>query len=141
MKNQPSALTAVQEWTVIQMAEYIEREALLQQLEMAIECKDCPRNADRKTYYDRCACSEIQDICDAITEAPKADVQPANQWISVDDKLPEWDKAVLVWYASDTLFGVSEGYGLSWYHGSWHLNELNGEIFYWQYLPEKPKED
>lgn len=73
----------------------------------------------------------------------KADVQPVNQWISVDDKLPEWDKTVLVWYASDTLFGVSEGYGLSWYHGSWRLNELNGEnirIFYWQYLPEKPKE-
>lgn len=72
------------------------------------------------------------------------DVQPVNQWISVDDKLPEWDKTVLVWYASDTLFGVSEGYGLSWYHGSWRLNELNGEnirIFYWQYLPEKPKED
>ena len=61
------------------MAEYIEREALLQQLEMAIECKDCPRNADRKTYYDRCACSEIQDICDAITEAPKADVQPVKR--------------------------------------------------------------
>ena len=69
------------------MAEYIEREALLQQLEMAIECKDCPRNADRKTYYDRCACSEIQDICDAITEAPKADVQPVKhgRWVIVDD--------------------------------------------------------
>ena len=76
-----------------------------------------------------------------LEEMKAADVQPVNQWISVDDKLPEWDKTVLVWYASDTLFGVSEGYGLSWYHGSWHLNELNGEIFYWQYLPEKPKED
>lgn len=77
----------------------------------------------------------------AITDA---DVQPVNQWISVDDKLPEWDKTVLVWYASDTLFGVSEGYGLSRYHESWRLNELSGEnirIFYWQYLPEKPKED
>ena len=79
-----------------------------------------------------------------LEEMKAADVQPVNQWISVDDKLPEWDKTVLVWYASDTLFGVSEGYGLSWYHGSWRLNELNGEniqIFYWQYLPEKPKED
>ena len=74
----------------------------------------------------------------AITDT---DVQPV-KWISVNDKLPEWDKTVLVWYASDTLFGVSEGYGLSWYHGSWRLNDLNGEnirIFYWQYLPEKPK--
>ena len=70
------------------MAEYIEREALLQQLEMAIECKDCPRNVDRKTYYDKCAYSEIQDICDAITEAPKADVQPVRhgRWIEVSPK-------------------------------------------------------
>lgn len=77
-----------------------------------------------------------------VRELPAADVQPVNQWISVDDKLPEWDKTVLVWYASDTLFGVGEGYGISWYHGSWRLNDLNGEnirIFYWQYLPEKPK--
>lgn len=128
------------------MAEYdlISKTALLKQLDMAMDCKDCPRNINRKTYYDRCACTEVGDICDTITDfATFADVQPVNQWISVDDKLPEWDKTVLVWYASDTLFGVSEGYGLSWYHGSWRLNELNGEnirIFYWQYLPEKPKE-
>lgn len=78
-----------------------------------------------------------------IDQMPATDAQPVNKWISVDDKLPEWDKTVLVWYASDTLFGVSEGYGLSWYHGGWRVNDLNGEnirIFYWQYLPEKPKE-
>lgn len=104
-------------------------------------------------YCDNCTSSYNGVMCRACADAgamdilidmPAADVQPVNQWISVDDKLPEWDKTVLVWYASDTLFGVSEGYGLSWYHGSWRLNELNGEnirIFYWQYLPEKPKED
>lgn len=89
-------------------------------------------------------CRGMRKALRIIENMPTSDVQPVNQWISVDDKLPEWDKTVLVWYASDTLFGVSEGYGLSWYHGSWHLNELNGEnirIFYWQYLPEKPKED
>lgn len=81
---------------------------------------------------------------DLETTLEVTDVQPVNQWISVGDELPEWDKTVLVWYASDTLFGVSEGYGLSWYHGSWRLNDLNGEnirIFYWRYLPEKPKGD
>lgn len=86
----------------------------------------------------RALINSIQDIL----AVKAADVQPVNQWISVGDELPEWDKTVLVWYASDTLFGVSEGYGLSWYHGSWHLNDLNGEnirIFYWRYLPEKPK--
>ena len=61
------------------MAEYIEREALLKELEMAIKCKDCPRNVDIITYYDRCACSEIGDICNAITEAPAADVQPVKR--------------------------------------------------------------
>ena len=78
-----------------------------------------------------------------IDQMKVADVLPVGGWISVDDKLPEWDKTVLVWYASDTLFGVSEGYGLSWYHGSWRLKDLNGEnirIFYWQYLPEPPKD-
>lgn len=83
-------------------------------------------------------------IVSAICDMPKTDVQPAGGWISVDDKLPEWDKTVLVWYTSDTLFGVSEGYGLSWYHGRWHLNDLNREnirIFYWQYLPKPPKGD
>lgn len=87
----------------------------------------------------RALINSIQDIL----AVKAADVQPVNQWISVDDKLPEWDKTVLVWYASDTLFGVSEGYGLSWYHGGWRVNDLNGEnirIFYWQYLPEKPKD-
>ena len=88
-------------------------------------------------------CRGMRKALRIIENTPSADVQPVDRWISVDDKLPEWDKTVLVWYASDTLFGVSEGYGLSWYHGSWRLNDLNGEnirIFYWQYLPEKPKD-
>lgn len=93
-----------------------------------------------KHYYEKAI--GYNTAADEAHDFPSADVQPVNQWISVDDKLPEWDKTVLVWYASDTLFGVGEGYGISWYHGSWRLNDLNGEnirIFYWQYLPEKPK--
>lgn len=61
------------------MAKYdlISKTALLRHLDMAIECEDCPRNIDRKTYYERCACSEVADICSTITYfATFADVQP-----------------------------------------------------------------
>ena len=119
--------------------EYISREDAtnaIKSLESSMPAKD-----NYAKGYD----AALGRVLIAVREVPPtADVQPVDRWISVDDKLPEWDKTVLVWYASDTLFGVSEGYGLSWYHGSWRLNDLNGEnirIFYWQYLPEKPKRD
>jgi len=52
------------------MAEYdlISKRSLLCHLDMAIDCKNCPRNVDRITYYDRCACSEVSDICSIITD-------------------------------------------------------------------------
>lgn len=68
------------------MAKYdlISKTALLRHLDMAIDCKDCPRNTDRKTYYERCACSEVADICNTITDfATFADVQPVRhgRWV------------------------------------------------------------
>ena len=70
------------------MAEYIEREALLKSLDMAMECKDCPRNVNRKTYYDRCACSEVGDICNIITDFPTAtDVQPVKRGKWVEESM------------------------------------------------------
>lgn len=58
------------------MAEYISREALLERLDMASDCKNCPRCVDMKTYYDRCAYTDIQDVCSVISDMPAADVQP-----------------------------------------------------------------
>ena len=86
------------------MGEYIEREALLKSLDMAMECKDCPRNADKELYKcvhnptsELCSCSDIAQICGTITDfATYADVQPANRWISVDEKLPPIGESVLV---------------------------------------------
>lgn len=121
------------------MNEYISRDEAINAIK-SLE-SSMPANDNYAKGYDA-ALGRVQIAVRAVP--PAADVQPVNQWISVDDKLPEWDKTVLVWYASDTLFGVSEGYGLSWYHGSWRLKDLKGEnirILYWQYLPEKPKED
>ena len=69
------------------MAEYIEREALLKRLDMAIDCKNCPRCVDMKTYYDRCAYTDIQDVCGVISDIPAADVQPVKRgyWEEVTD--------------------------------------------------------
>lgn len=70
------------------MAEYIEREALLKRLDMAIDCKNCPRCVDMKTYYDRCAYTDIQDVCGVISDMPVADVQPVKHgyWIKQPEK-------------------------------------------------------
>ena len=67
--------------------EYVSREALLKALRMSIDCKDCPRNVDRRTYYDECACSEVADICNVITDFPKADVREVKhgKWIENHD--------------------------------------------------------
>ena len=76
----------------------ISKRALLHHLDMAIDCKDCPRNADRKTYYDRCACSEVADICNTITDfATFADVQPVRhgRWLGVGERFSEdWECSV-----------------------------------------------
>lgn len=59
------------------MNEYdlISKTALLKHLDMAMECKNCPRNADKELYKcvhnptsERCSCSDIAQICNKITE-------------------------------------------------------------------------
>lgn len=61
------------------MAEYIDRETLLKRLDMAIDCKNCPRCVDMKTYYDRCAYTDIEHVCGVISEMPAIDVQPVDK--------------------------------------------------------------
>lgn len=68
------------------MAEHdlISKTALLEHLDMAMECENCPRNADKELYKcvhnstpQRCTCSDIAQICIRITKfATFADVQP-----------------------------------------------------------------
>ena len=100
-------------------------------------------------YCNRFNSKQIELITEMIYELENSiesvDVQPVDRWISVEDRLPEDTKTVLVWYTSNTLFGLSEGYGLSWYSptAKWYKNELNGEniaVLYWQPLSEPPKE-
>lgn len=78
-------------------------------------------------------------------ETKFADGQPVNQWISVDDKLPDSDTTVLVWYTADSLFGRFGDYGVTHYRKSsgWSKASLIGDdqaIFYWMPLPEPPQD-
>ena len=92
------------------MAEYdlISKTALLKHLDMAIECKDCPRNADKELYKcvhnltpQRCTCSEIAQICIRITDfEASADVQPVKhgRWITkAEDYYKAWQNSGRSW--------------------------------------------
>jgi hypothetical protein len=78
------------------MAEYdlISKTALLKHLDMAIECKDCPRNANKELYEcvhnstpQRCTCSEIAQICIRITDfETSSDVQPVKKCKMIPQK-------------------------------------------------------
>ena len=81
----------------------------------------------------------------AVREAPPAaDVQPVNQWISVDEKLPDTVDDCLVWYSCDTAFGKSKSVGISFCSRyDWYKKHLNGDnivVLYWMPLPEPPKD-
>jgi hypothetical protein len=81
-----------------------------------------------------------------IDQIRPADVQPVNQWISVDDRLPGSEKEVLVWYKYTWDAGfTSYGFGINvWYSNAKQWRDgclLKGvEVLYWQPLPEPPKD-
>ena len=87
-----------------------------------------------------------RELLDYILDMPVADVQPVDRWISVEDKLPEPEKEVLVWYRytwgagfTSYRFGISRWYSniKRWYEG---CLPKDIEVLYWQPLPEPPKE-
>lgn len=87
-----------------------------------------------------------REMLDEIEALPAADIQPVNQWISVNDRLPELEKDVLVWYRytwgagfTSYRFGISKYYSniKRWYEG--YLPK-DIEVLYWQPLPEPPKD-
>ena len=78
------------------MNDLISKTALLKHLDMAMECENCPRNADKELYKcvhnptpECCTCSDIAQICTRITEF--ADVQHVDRWISCKDTMPAAD--------------------------------------------------
>ena len=96
------------------MDEYISREAVLQTLQ----------KANIGGY-----------ITERLLEIPFADVQPVNQWISVNDKLPENAKPCAV-VTEDNGLGVSRYMGRNRFE--WTL--FGKLVLYWMLLPEPPKD-
>ena len=66
------------------------------------------------------------------------DVQPVNQWISVEDRLPDEDGWYLVY--KHNRIRVAEWCKDCWYNES-DLPIDDCAITYWQPLPEPPKEE
>ena len=116
------------------MAKYIERDVVDKVIETA-----------RKMYLnDFGAVEVIQQIKSKLYNMPNADVQPVNQWISVDEALPENENEVLVYYQYYWGKGdIAKGCGISryYYRGKWSTLyiPIDGEVLYWKPLPEPPE--
>ena len=135
---------------VLTMAEYIEREALMRRIK-EIHCAECD------SYHGaRCRACWVDDTLDYIDSEPAADVEPVQEWISIEDKLPEVVSihkgyrstvkksirvlCVCVQKSGKTM--VKEGY-CEWYNDyqepRWQIPGTIDEVTHWQYLPHPPK--
>jgi hypothetical protein len=138
------------------MAEYdlISKTALLKHLDMAIECKGCPRNADKELYKcvhnpipQRCTCSEIAQICIRITDFEvSTDVQPINRWVSVKDRLPD-EPCECLGVVDGEVTEVSYSPKQMGYICVWSMCDADGfrplpddAVTHWMPLPEPPQD-
>lgn len=115
--------------------------ALLRHLDMAIDCKDCPRNINKDLYTcnmrttsEGCTCSEVSQICCRITNFV-SDAQPVKQWVELHDRHPDTEGFYLVC----DQYGECEVAEYLPDIKSWFTHKINGEIRYWMPLPEPPK--
>ena len=121
------------------MNEYISREDVLKKTKSSISV---PVDNEWDCGYNT-AMAEMQEF---IKQLPAADVQPVPQWISVDDRLPESEKEVLVWYRYTWgAAPMSYGFGINrWYSNAKQWRDgclLKGvKVLFWQPLPEPPKD-
>lgn len=123
------------------MGEYISRDEAINAI------KSLESNMPAKDNYAKGYDAALGRVLIAVREVPPVtDVQPVNRWISVEDRLPESRKEVLVWYRYTWGNGsTSYGFGISWWHSNakqWRDGCLlkGVEVLYWQPLPEPPKE-
>lgn len=76
------------------------------------------------------------------------DGKQANQWISVEDSLPDNDDYVLCWYEYRIIGGTHDGeksrmYGIGYYFKRWTIEDggrRDVRVVAWQPLPAPPKE-
>ena len=125
------------------MAEYIEREALMRRIK-EIHCAECD------SYHGvRCRACWVDDTLDYIDSEPAANVATVQEWISVEDELPPYNRDVLVYRPNMAMKILVDNYAWhyrddddEWYE-DWALcgKDTNGNpvITHWAYLPEPPK--
>lgn len=128
------------------MDEYISREALL--VEIAADYGKWISCNDTDELYRQGVEDNYSDTIRLINDMPSADVQPVNQWINVNDRLPdETEVTVLIWIKE----GKADGIEISdcchiayWVKDSKKFcdidwNVING-ITHWMPMPEPPKD-
>lgn len=122
------------------MNDYISREVALKKLQMQL--LDLEADQDKGEYSELCKNRGARDALDGAINDIRAikgeDVQPAKQWISVKDRLPDNCVEVLVY---DTDCGIVIG----WYDkeisdfAADFISPLDA-VTHWQPLPKPPKD-
>lgn len=123
------------ERTVTAMAEYIEREALMRRIK-EIHCAECD------SYHGvRCRACWVDDTLDYIDSEPSADVEPVQEWISVNDRLPE-DGGYVVCIAKRNPFSRFMPMVARIEKNGW-VNPITeqyiSEVTHWMPIPQPPK--
>lgn len=127
------------------MAEYIEREAVLK-----IIADNCPHDkGGYNTEEEKGAGEACYYIRRAVETVPTADVTPKSEWISVDERLPDNYRAVLVACDGLTIGGYAQIAIGSYGGGFWSIADADGTMYltkymrcvvtHWMPLPEPPK--
>jgi hypothetical protein len=128
------------------MDEYIIREKAIKELREVYENEYPTASGDFDEYASH-------DVPNVLRNMKAADVQPVNQWISVNDRLPEaveedvngkiaFSEFVLVYLVYDNGFTYITNDKCRVDDKSW-LHEIPGEgckVTHWQPLPEPPKD-
>ena len=83
------------------------------------------------------------DLVDVFAEIPAEDVQPAPQWISVKERLPEIGRSVLIYYPywdGDEIQVAKLDDDEMMFDVCGEFNIRVGAVTHWMPLPEPPKE-
>lgn len=118
--------------------EYISRDVALRQLNATCLATDCDNYNGVRCRA--CAYADAMDFIDAI---PAADVQPVDRWISVNERLPEIGKSVLIYYPKwdgDEIQVAKLESDRMMFDICGEFNIGTGVVTHWMPLPEPPKD-
>ena len=77
----------------------------------------------------------------ALRAQQEQENKPLNGWISVEDRLPEKNQAVLGWYKDNPFAGYTYGV-VSWNGKGWvfvYAQRYVTNVTHWMQMPEPPK--